>query len=50
MLDCILPSLTENYQTMSPMGSLQRAQSALNELHTHAKTTETTDQLMVSNL
>ncbi|XP_060554667.1 E3 ubiquitin-protein ligase UBR4-like, partial [Ruditapes philippinarum] len=50
MLDCILPSLTENYQTMSPMGSLQRAQSALNDLHTHAKTTETTDQLMAVTL
>ncbi|XP_052789588.1 E3 ubiquitin-protein ligase UBR4-like isoform X2 [Mya arenaria] len=50
MLDCILPSLTESYQSMSPMGSLQRAQSALNDLHTQPKTTETTDQLMAVTL
>ena len=49
MLDWFLPSLTENYQSMSPMGSLQRAQSALRELHSQQKTIETTDQLMVSN-
>ena len=48
MLDSVLPSLTENYQTVSPMGSLQRAQSALQDLHTQPKATETTDQLMVT--
>ncbi|KAL4218587.1 perineurial glial growth [Mactra antiquata] len=50
MLDCILPSLTDNYQTISPLGSLQRAQSALTELHTQIKITETTDQLMAVTL
>ncbi|XP_052222057.1 E3 ubiquitin-protein ligase UBR4-like isoform X2 [Dreissena polymorpha] len=50
MLDWFLPSLTENYQSMSPMGSLQRAQSALRELHSQQKTIETTDQLMAVTL
>ena len=50
ILDNILPTLTENYQTMSPTGSLKRAQAALEELHKQVKNTETTDQLMVGTL
>ena len=50
ILDNILPTLTETYQTMSPTGSLKRAQAALEELHKQVKNTETTDQLMVGTL
>ena len=47
MMESILPSLTENYQKVSPMGSTQRAQKALTELHNSPKTIESTEQLMV---
>ncbi|XP_069121893.1 E3 ubiquitin-protein ligase UBR4-like isoform X2 [Argopecten irradians] len=50
MLQTILPTLTESYQKVSPMGSTQRAQNALYELHTQPKTTETTEQLMTVTL
>lgn len=47
MLKTILPSLTENYLKVSPMGSTQRAQKALYTLHNSPKLTQHTDELMV---
>lgn len=47
MLKTILPSLTENYLKVSPMGSTQRAQKALHTLHNSPKLTQHTDELMV---
>lgn len=47
MLETILPTLTENYQKVSPMGSTKRAQKALHDLHNLPKTTENTENLMV---
>lgn len=47
MLETILPTLTENYQKVSPMGSTKRAQKALYDLHNLPKTTESTENLMV---
>ena len=47
MLETILPTLTDNYQKVSPMGSSQRAHKALYELHNQPKATENTEQLMV---
>ncbi|KAL5019292.1 hypothetical protein ScPMuIL_005014 [Solemya velum] len=50
LLDRLLPTITENYQNISPMGSTQRAQKALDQLHTQPKNTETSDQLMTVTL
>ena len=47
MLKTILPSLTDNYLKVSPMGSTQRAQKALYTLHNTPKLTQPTDELMV---
>ena len=47
MLKTILPSLTDNYLKVSPMGSTQRAQKALYTLHNTPKLTQPTDDLMV---
>ncbi|XP_062622353.1 E3 ubiquitin-protein ligase UBR4-like, partial [Saccostrea cucullata] len=50
MLKTILPSLTENYLKVSPMGSTQRAQKALYSLHNTPKLTQHTDELMTVTL
>ncbi|XP_052722001.1 E3 ubiquitin-protein ligase UBR4-like isoform X2 [Crassostrea angulata] len=50
MLKTILPSLTENYLKVSPMGSTQRAQKALYTLHNSPKLTQHTDELMTVTL
>ena len=50
MLESILPTLTENYQKVSPMGSTKRAQKALYDLHNLPKTTENTENLMTVTL
>ncbi|XP_052093919.1 E3 ubiquitin-protein ligase UBR4-like [Mytilus californianus] len=50
MLETILPTLTENYQKVSPMGSTKRAQKALHDLHNLPKTTENTENLMTVTL
>ena len=50
LLQALLPSLTENYQKESPLGSTVRAQKALEDLRSHPKNVETTDQLMVMGI
>ena len=47
LLNALMPSIGETYQSLSPLGSTLRAQRALQELRTQTKTIETTDQLMV---
>ncbi len=47
LLQALLPSLSDNYQKESPLGSTAKAQTALEQLKTHPKNVETTDQLMV---
>jgi hypothetical protein len=47
LLKMLMPSIVDNYQQISAMGSLIRAQLALKSLKTLAKTVEPTEQLMV---
>ena len=47
LLQVLMPSIVENYQKISPLGSTVRAQKALEDLKSMAKTCDTTDTLMV---
>ena len=47
LLQALMPSIVENYQKISPLGSTARAQLALEQLQTLAKSCDTTDTLMV---
>lgn len=47
MLMFLMEAIQTNFQQTSAVGSSSRAQKALNELHTHDKAVEMTDQLMV---
>ncbi len=49
LLQSLIPTVSESYQKESPIGSTAKAQRALDQLKTHPKSVETTDQLMVSN-
>ena len=48
LLQALMPRIVENYQKISPLGSTARAQLALEQLQTLAKSCDTTDTLMVS--
>uniref|UniRef100_T1IY63 UBR-type domain-containing protein n=1 Tax=Strigamia maritima TaxID=126957 RepID=T1IY63_STRMM len=50
LLEQLVPVMVKNCQTVSATGTVQRIQSALHALHTHEKSFETTDQLMVPTL
>ena len=50
LLKTLMPSIADNYQQTSALGSLMRAQQALRSLKTLPKVIETTEQLMVSYL
>ena len=49
LLQVLMPSIVENYQKVSPLGSTVRAQKALDDLKTMSKTCDTTDTLMVGS-
>jgi hypothetical protein len=49
LLKMLMPSIVDNYQQTSAVGSLIRAQQALKSLKTLSKTVESTEQLMVWN-
>ncbi|CAH1787172.1 unnamed protein product, partial [Owenia fusiformis] len=50
LLQSLTPSIMENYQKLSPLGSASRVQKALSDLHTLPKNVESTDQLMTATL
>jgi len=48
LLQFLMPSIVENYQELSPLGSRTKALQAMKELRELPKTIETSDVLMVS--
>lgn len=47
LLQFLMPSIVENYQELSPLGSRTKALQAMKELRELPKTIETSDVLMV---